>query len=207
MMHWRCRDAYFCGVVLDVSDDVRAEAYRLVSEIRARVDTITFSDDARPPHVTLFQGLMPGGVSPQEIALCASQVHESFRDALLPFDDVLFFRPNGNVFWNVRCTDMLQDLHERLVSVLRPLTGGLLIEKYRAIAESEDASDVVREHLVRYGTMLAGPDFLPHITLANVDSALHVQLAGLHPVPCVMRPVALRVALLRDDGSVLKYLA
>lgn len=198
-MDLRDQRAFFLGVIALPSAEVTALALGLAREItgRARLSSC-IERTGRVPHVILFQGLFPSAQL-ERITDRPLQYPLSFQM------DGLELRPNGNVFWNVVPTEALMQTHCHLHRVLHPLTNGRLLERFQLMADNLALPEEEREHIRRYGSVLAGPTFTPHITLGCAMSPERAKevLQEIHPAPHQSFDVTeLHFALLHDDGSV-----
>lgn len=83
-------------------------------------------------------------------------------------DEDLFVRPNGNIFWNAKPNKNLSEFHLKLLEKLQPLTKGILMAQFKNILDKDETSVSDKEQILKYGSLLAGPNFLPHITLGKL---------------------------------------
>jgi hypothetical protein len=166
-------DAYVTRVALDLAQRLERHSTGLISRV---------GSETRPPHVTVFQGRFPlGAVSAVRAYMEPVDLHATMSP------DELDYRQNGNVFWLVQPNEPLRSLHALFHARLHPLTAGLLMEQSSFIANHLNASVEERAHARRYGSMLAGPHYLPHVTL--------VRLKYHGDVPVLMHGIALAAAI------------
>lgn len=122
------------------------------------------------PHITLFQGSFPKDVVPQLERVVTSTL-QGIRPMKVTMEPQLFYHAQSlNMFWNLIVTAELQALHEHILDTLRAAPGWAPLSQFRgaAIAHWPKQDQV---WAAKYGAMLAGPHFLPHITLAKLVRA------------------------------------
>ncbi|MHB0978215.1 MAG: 2'-5' RNA ligase family protein [Minisyncoccota bacterium] len=155
------------GVALNLEGALLDEAKNLANEIQKKAKCIFVLDGNAKPHITLFQGRFPADkVSDVDNVLKEVLASGELED--LNMDTKLFFRPNGNVFWNVLDSSQLKLLHERLNQVLIGKTQGLLMEQFQQIIDDPNFPETDKSQIKKYGALLAGEKFLPHVTLGRL---------------------------------------
>ncbi|MEN9558777.1 MAG: hypothetical protein RL141_1146 [Candidatus Parcubacteria bacterium] len=191
------------GIV--IVPDARSLVARMALETAHLIEThstgiVSRIDTSRLTHITLFQGHFPATALPA--------IYEAIPKISICFDMAaggLDFRADGKVFWRVVPEPNLPALHRLLHQKLHPLAEGMLMQQCHDRIAHRATTDAEREHIRMYGSLLAGPNFLPHITLA--------QLQHMGDAPVLMLQFSLArvftlfahsisVATLREDGSV-----
>ncbi len=154
------------GVALNLEGLVLEQAHILAKQIKGKAKYVFTLDENALPHITLFQGRFVEGVEGRLEELLKELLKEGIGE--LEMEDRLFFRPNGNVFWNVKDNQVLRDLHEKLNTLLISETQGLLMDQFQKIIDDPNASETDKLQIKKYGALLAGDKFLPHVTLGRL---------------------------------------
>jgi|GEM_PF-5366606 2'-5' RNA ligase len=193
------------GIVIMVEEEAKEEAERLVRLISEQVDLVSMVDRDHPAHISLFQGRLPGKFNADYLRQQISNLQEP-GTIEIPMAEELFIRPNGNVFWNAKPNDNLSRLHLKLVEELQTLTGDLLMKQFQDILDNPRTSADDREQILKYGSLLAGPKFLPHITLARLKELTDQEkIRSIRPNPMTIRlNNRLVITELNPDGSLYK---
>lgn len=150
---------------------IQEKALRLSGLISRNFDThFVLNTEDLIPHITISQARYPernlGKVI--DIVRNATIKVKPFRIDLHIFD----VRLGQFVFWNAERTSNLVAFHKQVVDATNPLREGLVIEHVAAMEglSPEDASD--RE---KYGALLIGPHYQPHITLTRLKKTTEVE--------------------------------
>lgn len=194
------------GVVFNIERDAKEEVDRLVTLISKEVDLASKTDENRRAHISLFQGRMPHQIDTASLEKLVLDLLNESGPITIEMEDNLFIRPNGNIFWNVKINEDLSKLHIKLLERLQPLTEGLLMTQFQKIVDTSESSTADREQVVKYGSLLAGPSFLPHITLGKLSRLEEGELIkDIKPEPMHLNLIQPAVVELNDDGSLKNY--
>ena len=193
---------YDLGVIFRVEGEAKKETNRLVGLIENRVKLVSRVDESRLPHISLFQGRMPGVPDIAQLERVIAELFKESKFNKIEMDSNLFIRPNGNIFWNATPNNNLSELHLKLLEKLHPLTKGLLMEQFKSILGKDETSDSDREQIEKYGSLLAGPTFLPHITLGRLENIGDKKLIeDIKPELTYFHLAEPVIAELNQDGS------
>lgn len=156
------------GVAIGLEGEALGESYRLAGIIAEKVSTEFVLGDTAVPHITLFQGRFPLSTLNAINSLFKELSLEDFSE--LSMEEKLFIRPNGNIFWNVKPDESLAGFYLFLTDSMMPLTDGLVMEQFQKILNDPNASDNDKEYIRKYGTVLSGNRFLPHVTIGRLKN-------------------------------------
>ena len=174
-----------------------------VEHLRESVELASFVDALRQPHISLFQGSFPHELSVNTLQNIVQKIVEKLNLSEVEMEEKYMVRPNGNIFWNVKSTELLFELHNELLKELQPFTEGLLMQQFQEILDESETPQTDREQIMTYGSLLAGPSFLPHITLGKLkdisdkNSVLEIEIPAAK-----IKLGPLQMGEIRKDGSV-----
>ncbi len=156
------------GVAIFPPQEIQDAALWLLEQIKSQKIELTNTLDATHlPHITLFQGSFPE--DPQNtLQWLLDEIKNTPLE--LEMEDHLFVNTNGNVFWNVKITPELQQLHEEMIALCKPLTKWYLMKQRveRLTNALSDLSEESKANVLEHGFAAAGNLFLPHITLGKL---------------------------------------
>lgn len=155
------------GIAYTLNKETIREAFRLIQIISERVSTISQLDESHLTHITLFQGRFPMDTK-VEIKKRVESICKSSGMVIMNMTNYLFIRPNRNVFWNVLLTPELKALHLKIQKHLLPLTKGMIMDQFQDLFNNPELSWGDREQISKYGALLAGEKYLPHLTLCKL---------------------------------------
>lgn len=150
---------------------IREEALRLSELLCRNFDAhFVLNTENLIPHITISQARYPE----RNLEKVIDIVKENTAN-LKPFKvnlDTFDVRYGQFVFWNAKRTSSLVGFHQQVVDSTNPLREGLVIEHVAAMEglSSEDISD--RE---RYGALLIGSRYQPHVTLTRLRQTTPVE--------------------------------
>lgn len=152
------------NIAIIPSARIQDEAIRLSELLSRNFDThFALNTQDLFPHITISQARYPERNLGRVIDVVRNTATEfkPFMIRLNPFD----VRLGQFVFWNAERTQELVAFHQKVVDGTNPLREGLVIEHVAAMEDlsPEDSSD--RE---KYGALLIGPHYQPHITLTRL---------------------------------------
>ena len=152
------------GIAVLAEGQVAKEAVRLGRLIADSVETV-MGGGHPSPYITLVQGKFP--------RRNLGRIRDAFRHGVssqLNFllSSELCLHPNGDVFWVAIKSPALQGQHEVFSRCFCPLAEGMLLEESQVLDSNPNLSPGNRRILSKYGMLLAGPNFFPHIILARV---------------------------------------
>lgn len=149
---------------------IQEKALRLSELLSRKFDThFVLNTKNLIPHITISQARYPERNLGKVIDIVREQIKvEPFKVNLDTFD----VRYGQFVFWNAERTSSLAAFHQQIVDATNPLREGLVIEHVAAMEglSPEDVSD--RE---RYGALLIGHHYQPHITLTRLKQPTSVE--------------------------------
>ncbi len=183
------------GIVLPLDKHATELAFEVLKKIKTLAPVITAIGPDRSPHITLFQGRFP-----EEKIGNVLQIVENLsipvEVKLLP---ELIQRPNGNLFWLVKKTDVLQDLHRQLLVEVQPLTDGQYLQQAQDVLNDPNTEEEMKERIRKYGNALTAESFLPHVTLCRIKDDIE-----LFPPPTYTYSASrCMIYSLRNDGSII----
>jgi 2'-5' RNA ligase len=121
------------------------------------------------PHASLYQAAYPSS------ALAAlTEAVRAIAAASTPFEVVtggLDTFWGTFLFWDMRKSAELTDLHRRCLEKLNPLRDDLLLSVQQKILRDLSVSESLRSNVRRYGHPLCGKDERPHITISRLREA------------------------------------
>ncbi len=162
--------AFDFGIAIFPPQEIQDSAFWLLAQIKQKGITLTNTLDATHlPHITLFQGSFPEDPKDALQALLQTLEHTPL---VLEMEEHLFVNTNGNVFWNVKITPELQQLHEEILTLCKPVTKGYLMRQRveRLNNVLSDLSEEAKTNVLQHGFAAAGNLFLPHLTLGKLVS-------------------------------------
>lgn len=143
---------------------VRDEAIRLSEVLKNFLDVhFVLNPKNLMPHITISQARYPEKNLGNVIDVVRRQATSisPFDVQLLKFD--LFF--NQFIFWNAERTRDLVDFHQQIVDATNSLREGRVIEH---VATMTDLSPEDESDRTKYGALLIGPRYKPHVTLTRL---------------------------------------
>ncbi len=179
---------------------IRQRAIRFSQQISAAVPVgFILNETNLFPHITIYQAHFPV----RNIPL----LKEKLREITLktqPFEirlEKLSISYETFIFWSCIKTPHLQQLHNQTVAIANPLREGLVLPHLARVPaiSPEDEKDKKK-----YGSLLIGPRFTPHLTLTRVTNPADAQKAlDIIQNPLAsFRPTAIVLAYLGDHGTV-----
>lgn len=193
------------GVFFRLDARTEAIARELVHTVDDRAALDFKLDDTRVAHITLFQGRIPDSITLHTLEREIRAIGAQFGELEVAMEQRLHVRPNGNVFWNAQKTRELENLHHALLNALQPRTRGLLMPQFQELVENDETPPDDKEQIRRFGSLLAGPFFLPHITLGRLKNVQDGKIVTEISVPATnLHLVDIGAAELNQDGSVPK---
>lgn len=156
------------GIAIFPPQEIQDCAFWLLAQIKQKGITLTNTLDATHlPHITLFQGSFPE--DPQNtLQWLLDEVKNT--PLVLEMEDRLFVNTNGNIFWNVKITPELQQLHEEILSLCKPTTKWYLMKQRveRLTNVLSDLSEEAKTNVLKNGFAASGNLFMPHLTLGKL---------------------------------------
>lgn len=153
------------GIAVTFDTKTNEVAYSLAEAI-AKIPTTYLLTERYIPHMTLSQGRIPRDHS-EQLLQEVKNTSEQLSSIGVTFNQI-YVRPNGNIFWLSEKVDPLQQAHLQLQRVLHSLSNGLLLDQFSTLLQNPTSSIEDQEQIRRFGIVLAGDRFLPHITLARL---------------------------------------
>ncbi len=157
------------GVAFTVSERVSLASFKLVKQLK-QIGIVPFLElsPENYPHITLFQARI-SSIQKESVHNIVEKIKNAFTLVSLVFERKLFFHPSSNnLFWNLVNTPELQKIHEEVVVKIMPLTEGRLMRQFKQMVDDPTTPELVRAHILTYGTELSGNQFLPHLTLVKL---------------------------------------
>lgn len=160
------------GIAFLLDKEVINKSFEIAEKLKNSDLEFIFSiTEERPPHISLFQG----SVFDNDLKKVKEEVdglENELKEGLeMQMESKLFLNErNGNVFWNVKKNDQLQKIHEALLEKTAPITDGKVMAQFEKILANPETPEETKEQLKKYGAMLAGPNFLPHITIGRIKT-------------------------------------
>lgn len=189
------------GVAIAVEGEVGVWSFRIVEDVKSRAKLVFAVGENTVSHITLFQGRFPEGTKLKIVEAINSLDLSKLGE--LEMEDELFFRPNGNIFWNIKKNETLKNFHELLNQKLFPMTHGLVMDQFKVMLEKPDLPEGDREQLMKYGVLLAGDKFLPHITLGRLSNPEDKEkLSGIYIPKISFSPKNIFIGNLGQYGEV-----
>ncbi len=189
------------GIAIKLPENIGDEALKLANEISKKVDTEFVLGVDAIPHITISLGRFPKLKIDELVQLCkAIEFPSGFY---LEMENNLFFRPNGNVFWNVKENQVLTDIHKKLVEELHKMSDGLLMDQFTNILQDPNAPQLDKDNILKYGSVLSGDRFMSHITLGRLKNLEDKnKFNSILPKPMRFSPKYLIVGELGKFGEV-----
>jgi 2'-5' RNA ligase len=160
------------NVVILPSRPINKEAINLSNEIfNSGLSSFALEDGKLYPHITLYQAYFPTRNIPivkAELSAISKSL-ENFRIDLNSFS-VEF---DNWLFWNCAKTKYLENLQATIIERLNPLREGNLPPTINVNNLTND----YKEDLEKFGTLLVGSRYMPHITIAHIKEAKDAQVA------------------------------
>ncbi len=111
------------------------------------------------PHVTIYQADFPeSNLEKIKSAIDKISSHTKKFDITLSTFSFL----SNFIFWNVVISDEIKSLHEKIVEELNPLRNGIVKKE---LLEVKDFYPGDQSDIRKYGSLLIGPNYLPHLTI------------------------------------------
>ncbi|MBI5045629.1 MAG: hypothetical protein HZC14_01315 [Candidatus Niyogibacteria bacterium] len=172
--NFETREYLDAGIAVAVEGEAARAALSMAEEIAKRAPTVFRIDAKHLPHITLFQGRFPARSQEALNEYFQKITREQGVPLRIEMEDSLFARPNGNIFWNVKKTPEIIGLHKEMNDILRPLTDGMLMRQFSDLLKGASLSEEDRHQIEKYGALLAGDKYMPHITLCRLERAKDV---------------------------------
>lgn len=153
------------NVVIIPPEKVRKHAIEVSRSLHKVVATdFILNNSIYLPHITLYLAQYP-----RRNTLKILEILKKLSHTIFPFEirlNRISEMYGGFVFWECEKDDTLQMLHEKIVHALNPQREGVIRPELLNLCTT--SSD--REDLKKYGSLLVGPNYLPHITITHLCS-------------------------------------
>lgn len=123
------------------------------------------------PHITLYQAEFPEK-NIEKIKLTIKDICKknfSFKINLLGFSNFEKF-----IFWNIK-SGLINKLHQQVVGKLNPLRQGLIMNNLLSV--NKNLYTGVKEDIKKYGSLLIGKNYLPHLTITCLRNKSYIKKA------------------------------
>ena len=191
--------------VVVVPDEKAVESARKLGRTLAKKYDCYFSLDDKTyiPHISVYQAQYPR----KNIEIIRKYTTEiadetsSFTVEVKPYQAHYTF-----MWWNLLQNPSLTDLHYRLLDKLNPLREGLLMPHLTPTryVTGEKFTEEEAETVQKYGTIVAGKLFKPHITLARLKKViLDEELKKVLPqTSSTFKVSSIHIGKMGDHGTV-----
>lgn len=196
------------GVVLLLPQAIEDEARNFALQT-SRATEMTFTlDKARAPHITLWQGKVPGSRPSREFERTFADFAHARKQFRIRMSATLSVRENGNVFWNAFISPTLRLLHEDACKRFVPFSQGHFLEHHEKKLQDPSVADEAKAIIRKYGFSTAGSLFEPHVTVGRVCDVKNAKSVIEEIFSNTLEFVAVRLAIakLGEYGDAIKVL-
>jgi 2'-5' RNA ligase len=158
------------GIAFLLDKEISDKSFEIAEKLKNSDLEFIFSiTEEKPPHISLFQGSVFKDEM-KDIKKVVEALGDTLQEGLeIQMEPELYLNErNGNVFWNVKKSEQLQEIHEALLEKTAPITDGKVMAQFEKLLADPATPEETKERLKKYGAMLAGPYFLPHITIGRI---------------------------------------
>ncbi|MCL4364513.1 2'-5' RNA ligase family protein [Patescibacteria group bacterium] len=151
------------------------------------------------PHVTVYQAEFPKR-NLKEINNSLRLISKTVKPFNVILDRYSFL---GNfIFWRVKKTASIINLHQMVLSRLNPLREGIVNKSLLAIDNDVYPGD--KDDVRRYGSLLVGKNYLPHLTISCLKNRTDIRksLNLLKEQKAIIKIDQIHLGLLREFGTV-----
>lgn len=158
------------GVAFLLEKEVSDKSIETVEKIKGLGFDLVFGiDEKHPPHISLLQG----AVFENDLDKIKNDTKEleGLLDAgleILMEGKLYFNRRNGNIFWLSQKEEKIQNIHDLLREKAASITGGKVMDQFEKVLKDPAVPEETKANIRKYGAVLAGPNFLPHITIGRI---------------------------------------
>lgn len=190
------------NVVILPDDKVRDMAIEMSRKAREIGQTNFILDGRRLfPHITVYQARFPENNVDRIKAYL-----KTIAERLSPFEVSLgkTSRWNNYIFWDTEATNEFMHLNKSVIYQLNPLRENLVLKGL----EGKKWNMSETYSIQNYGSLLAGKDFTPHITIAAAKTDQDAQRIAQEMRPKIAKFAASKIALgrLGEFGTVTEIL-
>lgn len=123
-------------------------------------------------HAALYQAQFPERNLPdiQEVLKNIAERTSCFEVQMSDFE----VRLSQFLWWNCEPSTRLQALHEKVLDQLNPLRAGFILP---ALADKSNFSPAEQRNIEKYGYIIVGKDFAPHITATRLQNSSDAEAA------------------------------
>lgn len=160
-------DAVSLNIVIIPSGEVTQKAINLSNKIAQTNDThFTLNNETLFPHITIYQAHYPNH-NLEKIENTLLSLSQSIQPILIQMKNFSVMYDTF-IFWNCVKTQELLSIHEKMVDLFNPFREGLVLPH---LASIQNMDEVSKNEIAKYGSLLIGPRFTPHITITRIKNS------------------------------------
>ena len=158
------KDVITLNIAILPDEKTKNSVIKMSKLLSSKISTHFVLGENRLPHITIYQAAFPTK-NIEKLKSVVSNIASQVKNFQVGMDEISISHETF-LFWNCIKSNDLINLHNFVVEKCNPLREGNIIEGL-PIQSAEDKYDVEN-----YGSLLIGPRFSPHITIARIKNEL-----------------------------------